>query len=85
MKPDCGLCHEMRELVEPVLAEYGAFLVEKDVRSDPELESRYLLEIPVLLLSEVEVARHRVTPDELRKQLASLGLASRRDPMDPQD
>jgi hypothetical protein len=69
-KPDCHLCHEMREVVRSVLAELGATLVELDVRDDPELEKRYLLEIPVLLVGDAEVARHRTTAEELRRRLA---------------
>lgn len=69
-KPDCGLCHEMREVVLRVLASTGGRLVEKDVRDDAELERRYLLEIPVLLWEGRELARHRVSEDELRERLA---------------
>src|SRR5262249_29723081 len=43
-KPDCGLCREMRATVERVLPAFGASLVERDVRDDPETERRYLLE-----------------------------------------
>jgi hypothetical protein len=70
-KPDCRLCHEMSEVVRSVLAELGASLVELDVRDDPELERRYVLEIPVLLLGDAEIARHRTTADELRRKLTS--------------
>lgn len=64
----------MREVVETVLPEFGASLIERDVRDDPETERRYRLEIPVLLLGEREVARHRVTASELRRRLMDLGL-----------
>jgi len=73
-KPDCHLCHAMRAVVETVLPEFGASLVEKDVRADPETERLYLLDIPVLLLGEREVARHRVGADDLRRRLVDLGL-----------
>ncbi len=59
----------MAALVRRVLAETGGRLVERDVREDPELEKRYVLEIPVLLLAGREVARHRVTEAELRERL----------------
>lgn len=70
-KPDCHLCHEMAAVVAPVLAETGLALVERDVRDDPELRRLYLLAIPVLLLDGLELARHRITADELRLRLAS--------------
>jgi len=62
----------MRAVVEAVAPEFGLALVERDLRDDPELERRYLFEIPVLLLGTAEVARHRTTPGELRSRLAQL-------------
>jgi hypothetical protein len=73
-KPDCGLCHEMHEVVAPVAAALGLTLVERDVREDPELKRRYAYEIPVLLAGAVEVARHRTSAGDLRRRLAELGL-----------
>jgi hypothetical protein len=73
-KPDCHLCHEMRAVVERVLAGRDVGLVWRDVRDDPEWKRRYLLDIPVLLWGDREVARHRVSPDELAARLAALGL-----------
>jgi len=67
----------MADLVRSVLAGCDARLVEVDVREDPELERRYWLEIPVLLLGEAEIARHRTTPEELRRRLAEAGLPLR--------
>jgi hypothetical protein len=72
-KPGCVLCHEMGEVVRRVVPQGG--WLEKDVRSDPELERRYLLEIPVLLLGDVEVARHRTSEVELRERLAAAGFS----------
>ena len=63
----------MREVVEEVAGELGIAFVERDVRDDPELERRYLLEIPVLLMGARVVARYRITPAELRERLAGLG------------
>lgn len=74
-KPDCHLCHEMRDVVWRVLGEAAAtILVEKNVADDPVLERRYVFEIPVLLAGDKEVARHRIEEDELRSRLAALGL-----------
>ena len=44
------------------------------MRDDPETERLYLLDIPVLLLAEREVARHSVTVADLRTRLVELGL-----------
>jgi glutaredoxin-like protein DUF836 len=64
----------MRAVVDEVRHEFGASVVEKDVRDDPETERRYALEIPVLFLGDREVARHRVSASELRRRLVALGL-----------
>jgi glutaredoxin-like protein DUF836 len=63
----------MREVVEKVADELSIAFVERDVRDDPELERRYLLEIPVLLVGAEVVARYRITPAELRDRLTRLG------------
>jgi hypothetical protein len=74
-KPDCHLCHEMREVVERVLSEFGATLEERNVlETDAHTRTRYLNEIPVLLLDGREVARHRIAGEELRRRLRDLGL-----------
>ncbi len=73
-KPDCALCHEMQKVVEPVLSEYGAELVVRDIGEDPEALARFRFEIPVLLIEGREVARHRLTPGELRERLTRLGV-----------
>jgi hypothetical protein len=73
-KPDCHLCHAMRVVLDTVLPEFGASVVERDVRHDPETDRLYRLEIPVLLLGDREVARHHVTAADLRRRLVELGL-----------
>jgi hypothetical protein len=73
-KPDCHLCHEMREIVVRVLGAAAATrLREQDVREDPELRARYASEIPVLLLAGREIARHRVDERTLRERLLAAG------------
>ena len=62
----------MEEAVAPVLAARGIRLVVRDVREDPDLLRRYGNDIPVLLEGDVELARHRITPDELVVRLDGL-------------
>ncbi len=71
-KPGCHLCEAMRAVVAPVAVELGLLLDERDVRSDPELHALYGHDIPVLLLDGSEVARHRVSADDLRARLADI-------------
>jgi Glutaredoxin-like domain (DUF836) len=70
------LCHELLEVARGVAASLGLEIEERNVADDPELEARYLFEIPVLLLDGLEVARHRATPEELRDRVAKV-LAGR--------
>jgi hypothetical protein len=64
----------MREAILPLLHARGLRLLERDVRENEEWEGRYLLEIPVLLFGDVELARHRVDVDSLSARLLELGL-----------
>jgi hypothetical protein len=70
-KPNCGLCEEMRAIVLGELGE-GERLDELDVRDHPDLERRYVFEIPVLLHAGRELARHRITPEEARALVRGL-------------
>ena len=63
----------MEDAVAPVLAARGIRLVVRDVREDLDLLRRYRNDIPVLLEGAIELARHRVTPEELIARLARLG------------
>jgi hypothetical protein len=69
-RPECGLCEEM-------LADLRALglrvslpeLSVIDVDSDAELQRRYGLKIPVLLLDSVPVCSHRLDAAELQRLL----------------
>ena len=71
-KPGCHLCEVMHAVAAPVAAEMGLTLAERDVRSDAELDALYRHDIPVLLLGGREVARHRVSAEDLRARLQAL-------------
>jgi hypothetical protein len=78
-KADCRLCDAMRDVARRVAPAFGARLMERDVASDPDLERRYLLEIPVLLLEDREIAHHRTDEAALRLELREAGLEERAD------
>jgi hypothetical protein len=73
-RPGCHLCEEMRELVERVIRGAPFTLAEKNIDEDESLLGRYALAIPVLLLGDVELARHRIGEQELRARLRDVGL-----------
>jgi len=72
-KPGCSLCDKMDDVVQRVVGTRLP-LQHADVRSDPDWLQRYRYEIPVLLWEGQEIARHRITEEELRERLASLGV-----------
>ena len=63
----------MEETIAPMLAARGIRLEVRDVREDPDLLRRYRNDIPVLLEGDVELARHRVTPEALLTKLSESG------------
>ena len=70
-RPGCHLCDDMKAIVERVArTTTPAPTIEVvDISSDAELESRYGLEIPVLLVNGKRAAKYRVTEEELRQIL----------------
>ena len=72
-RPGCHLCDEMKAVVERVTRAAGvpATIEEVDISTDPELEARYGLEIPVLLIDGRKAAKYRVTEAELTRMLAA--------------
>jgi len=59
----------MKAVVERVGQTVAVSLEEIDISSDPELEWRYGLEIPVLMIDGAKVAKYRVSEEDLRRML----------------
>lgn len=68
-RPGCHLCDEMKAVVARVAGAIPLSLQEIDISTDPTLEARYGLEIPVLLVEGKKVAKYRVTEAELARLL----------------
>ena len=70
-RPGCHLCDEMKAVVQRVAraAAEPATIAEIDISTDPELESRYGLEIPVLMVNGKKVAKYRVEEEALTRML----------------
>jgi glutaredoxin len=68
-RPGCHLCEEAKSLIAPLLAEFGARLREVNIDSDPQLQERYNLDVPVIFLAGRKVAKHRLDPIEFKRQL----------------
>jgi hypothetical protein len=72
-RPGCHLCDEMKAVVQRAIgaAEVRATVEEIDISTDADLEERYGLEIPVLLVNGKKAAKYRVTEGELTRLLAA--------------
>jgi glutaredoxin len=70
-RPGCHLCDDMKAVVQRVTRSLttSITLQEVDISTDPELEARYGLEIPVLLVDGRKAVKYRVTEDELTRLL----------------
>ena len=70
-KPECGLCEEAEEVIEAVRARAALpfELIRRNILDRFEDYEHYKHDIPVILLDGVEVARHRVTEQQLREAL----------------
>ena len=70
-RPGCHLCDDMKALVERVAPTIGepAAIEVIDISTDADLESRYGLEIPVLLVNGRKAAKYRIAEEELRRML----------------
>jgi thiol-disulfide isomerase/thioredoxin len=71
-RPWCHLCDEMAEALAPLAARHGAQVVKVDVDTDPVLEERYGLRIPVLAHGERELCGHRLDTAAIERYLASV-------------
>jgi glutaredoxin-like protein DUF836 len=68
-RPGCHLCDEMKTIVRRVARSVtGPITIEEiDISADPELESRYGVEIPVLLVDGKKAAKYRISEEELMR------------------
>jgi hypothetical protein len=72
-RPGCHLCDEMKTVVARVVRglDTPVTIDEVDISTDADLEARYGLEIPVLLIDGRKAAKYRVTERELARMLRS--------------
>ena len=75
-KPGCHLCDDMKVVIDRVISSLAESVTIEivNITTDPALEARYGLEIPVLLVNGKKAAKARITEDELRRVLAGREL-----------
>jgi thiol-disulfide isomerase/thioredoxin len=66
-RPGCHLCDEMKDVVRRVAGSVATPITieEIDISTDPDLEARYGLEIPVLLVDGKKAAKYRIAEGAL--------------------
>ncbi len=70
-RPGCGLCHEMREQLEPWSSRPDVEFTQVDISGDASLQERFGLRIPVLFVDGDELCFGRLDADLLREALGS--------------
>ena len=68
----CHLCEEAKATLAPVLFEFGVALKEVDVDTDPALAARFGHDVPVLMLDNRKLAKHRIDAVPVRRALELL-------------
>jgi glutaredoxin len=74
-RPGCHLCDEMKAVINRVAQSNPLQLEEIDISANADLEARYGLEIPVLMVEGRKAAKYRIGEAELRKLLAARAQA----------
>lgn len=69
-RPGCHLCDEMKAALERAGRGLDLQLNEVDISLDPELESRFGWDIPVLFVNGRKAFKHRATEEEIRRRLS---------------
>ena len=73
-KPGCHLCDEMKAEIARANCSDLYDLHEVNIESDAELFARYRYDIPVLLIDEIKMFRHRLSAADFRDCLNRLSL-----------
>ncbi|WP_173915670.1 glutaredoxin family protein [Halobacillus sp. Marseille-Q1614] len=69
LKQGCGLCNEVKGLLEILQEEFEIHVTEVDIEGNKLLEEKYLLEIPVLDLNGEEMDYRSIDLFTLRERL----------------
>lgn len=68
-RPGCHLCDEMKAVVERVRQSVPLAVDEIDISTDPALEARYGLDIPLLIVAGKKAAKYHISEEELMRIL----------------
>ena len=66
-KPGCHLCEEAKNEIERS-GLHGQYTFEEvNILTDPELQRRYGVDIPIIRINGTNVFKHRLTAEEFRR------------------
>ena len=68
-RPGCHLCDGMMAVIRRVTSGKSCAVETIDISGHPDLEARYGVDIPVLLVDGRKVAQHRISDAELSRIL----------------
>jgi glutaredoxin len=70
-KPGCHLCDDAKAVIDRVRTHHAFELVVKDIRNDARDFAEYQHAIPVIAVNDHEIARYRLTEDQLERALTA--------------
>ena len=76
-RPGCHLCEVAKLQLRALQRTFPFALEEKNIEGDPELERRFLLEIPVVAIAGEVVAQEPIDLAKVRAAVIAATLASR--------
>jgi glutaredoxin len=68
-RPGCHLCEPVAEAIRQVAANRQFDFVSRNIEEDPADFQKYKNDIPVVTVNGIEIARHRMTVDQLERAL----------------
>jgi glutaredoxin len=68
-KPGCHLCEAVEQVIRRVATRREFEFVPFNIEADPATFEKFKNDIPVVSVDGVEIARHRMTADQLEKTL----------------
>lgn len=76
-KEGCGLCEEMKAILEKVRGRYPLEVREVDIEGDPALYEQYKEEVPVLFIEGRKAFKFRMEEAALQRKLDLFQLRRR--------
>jgi len=71
-RPGCHLCDDAKQIIERVRRKYPFQLRTIDIESDPELETAYGTDIPVVTINGNRAFKYRVNEKEFERKVERL-------------